>query len=182
MLNTWVVTPTCLPLVARRCHTCGSDRFRPDGKFRVNANHKLLDVWILVLCTGCGETAKLTILERTHIRSIRPEFLDRVHHNDCALTRELLEDPLIQHRNRLTLDWGTNWRLDTGGSDHLDSTVIDVAVRFAARIPIRPTRLIAQGCALSRAEVERLLAKGNVVSAVRLSSKLAADFTFILKR
>ncbi|MGW2589693.1 DUF1062 domain-containing protein [Streptomyces sp. NPDC001515] len=182
MLNTWVVTPTCLPLVARRCHTCGSDRFRPDGKFRVNANHKLLDVWILVLCTGCGETAKLTILERTHIRSIRPEFLDRVHHNDCALTRELLEDPLIQHRNRLTLDWSTNWRLDTGGSDHLDSTVIDVAVRFAARIPIRPTRLIAQGCALSRAEVERLLAKGNVVSAVRLSSKLAADFTFILKR
>lgn len=182
MLNTWVVTPTCLPLVARRCHTCGSDRFRPDGKFRVNANHKLLDVWILVLCTRCGETAKLTVLERTHIRSIQPEFLDRLHHNDTALTGELLQVPLIQHRNRLTLDWGTNWRLDTGASEHLNRTVIEVAVRFTARIPVRPTRLIAQGCALPRAEVERLIARGRVDSTIRLNSRVTDDFTFTLKR
>ncbi|MET8780940.1 DUF1062 domain-containing protein [Streptomyces sp. NPDC004589] len=182
MLTNWVVTPTCLPLVLRRCHACASERFRASGKFRVNAHHKLIDVWLLVLCTGCGETAKLTVLERTHVRSVRPELLDRLHGNDPGLTAELLRDPVVRRRNRIALDWDNAWRLDTGGSDHLDREVIDISVRFAARIPVRPVRLIAEGCGLSRAEVERLITEGELVSAVRLSGRLAGDFTFTLTR
>ncbi|WP_329171114.1 DUF1062 domain-containing protein [Streptomyces decoyicus] len=182
MLENWVVMPTCLPLVRRRCHACASDHFRANGKFRVNANHKLLDAWLLVLCTACGDTAKLTVLERMNIRSVRPELLDRMHDNDPGLAAELLQDPLVRRRNRIALDWDNAWRLDTGGSDHLDREVIDVSVRFAARIPVRPVRLIAEGCGLSRAEVERLITDGKLVSAVRLSGKLSGDFTFTLKR
>ncbi|WP_406205592.1 DUF1062 domain-containing protein [Streptomyces decoyicus] len=182
MLENWVVTPTCLPLVLLRCHACASEHFRANGKFRVNANHKLLDAWLLVLCTACGDTAKLTVLERMNIRSVRPGLLDRMHDNDPALAAELLQDPVVRRRNRIALDWDNAWRLDTGGSDHLDREVIDVSVRFAARIPVRPVRLIAEGCGLSRAEVERLITEGKLVSAVRLSGKLSADFTFTLKR
>ena len=182
MLNTWVVMPTCLPTVLRRCHTCASERFRPNGKFRVNAHHKLLDVWLLVLCTGCGSTAKLTVLDRTNVRCVRPELLDRMHANDPDLAAELLQDPVLQRRNRTALDWDGAWRLDTGGTDHLDREVIDVSVRFAARIPVRPVRLIADGCGLSRAEVERLITDGKLVSALRPGGKLSGDFTFTLKR
>ncbi|MEV4624871.1 DUF1062 domain-containing protein [Micromonospora sp. NPDC049523] len=188
MLKNWMVVPTCLPLVRRRCHACASEHFRASGKFRVNANHKLIDAWLLVLCTGCGETAKLTVLERTTVRSVQPELLDRLHDNDLGLTAELLQDPVVQRRNRIALDWDDAWRLDTGGSDHLsrsdhlDHEVIDVAVRFAARIPVRPVRLIAEGCGLSRGEVERLITEGNIVSAGRLGGKLSGDFTFTLKR
>ncbi|WP_313895800.1 DUF1062 domain-containing protein [Streptomyces sp. KO7888] len=182
MLDTWVVMPTCLPLVLRPCRTCASKRFRASGKFRVNAHHKLLDAWLLVLCTGCGDTAKLTVLERTNVRSVRPELLDRLHANDLGLAAELLQDPVVQRRNRVVLDWDDAWRLDTGGSDHLDREVIDVSVRFAARIPVRPVRLIAEGCGLSRAETGRLIAEGRLVSAARLSGKLSGDFTFTLKR
>src|SRR4051812_2289043 len=170
--------PTCLPLVRRRCHACASERFRASGKFRVNAHHKLLDVWLLVLCTGCGETAKLTVLERMNVRSVRPGLLDRLHDNDPGLTAELLQDPLVQRRNRISLDWDGAWRLDTGGSDHPGREAIDVSVRFAARIPVRPVRLIAEGCGLSRAEVESLISEGKVVSAIRLSGRLSGDFTF----
>jgi len=182
VLKNWVVVPTCLPLVLRRCHACASERFRARGKFRVNANQKLIDAWLLALCTACGETAKLTVLERMNVRSVRPELLDRLHDNDPGLTAELLQDPVVQRRNRIALEWDNACRLDTGGSDHLDREVIDVSVRFAARIPVRPVRLIAEGCGLSRAEVERLITEGKLVSAVRLSGKLSGDFTFTLKR
>ncbi|MEV8566706.1 DUF1062 domain-containing protein [Streptomyces sp. NPDC051322] len=182
MLKNWAVMPTCLPLVLRRCHACASERFRAPGKFRVNAHHKLLDAWLLVLCTACGETAKLTVLERVHVRSVRPELLDRLHDNDPSLAAKLLRDPGVQRRNRIALDWDDAWRLDTGGSDHLDREVIDITVRFAARIPVRPVRLIAEGCGLSRAEVERLITEGKLVSSVRLCGKLSGDFTFTLKR
>ncbi|MFC8799667.1 DUF1062 domain-containing protein [Promicromonospora sp. NPDC057138] len=182
MLKIWKVVPTCLPLIRRRCHACESERFRASGKFRVNAHHKLIDAWLLALCITCEETAKLTVLERMNVRSIPPELLDQLHDNDPGLIAELLQDPAVQRRNRITLDWTGAWCLDTGGSDHLDSEVIDVAVRFAARIPIRPARLIADGCGLSRGEIERLIREGKLVSAVRLSGKLSGDFTFTLKR
>ncbi|MEU6821964.1 DUF1062 domain-containing protein [Streptomyces atriruber] len=194
MLNNWVVMPTCLPLVLRRCHACASERFRADGKFRVNANHKLIDAWLLALCTVCGETTKLTVLERKNVRSVRPELLDRMHANDPSLAAELLQDPVLRRRNRIAVDWDGAWRLDTGGSgpDHLDALdaldaidvpdVIDVSVRFAARIPVRPVRLIAEGCGLSRAGVERLIEEGKAVSAIRLNGKVSGDFTFMLKR
>ena len=177
-----MVVPTCLPLVRRRCHECASERFRASGKFRVNANHKLIDAWLLVLCTACGQTAKLTVLDRTPVRAIPPELLGRLHDNDLGRIADLLQDPVVQRRNRIALDWDNAWRLDTGGSEHLDREVIEVSVRFAARIPVRPVRLIADGCGLSRAEVERLIADGRLVSAVRLSGKLSGDFTFTLKR
>lgn len=170
--------PTRLPLVVRRCHTCASSRARADGKFRVNAHHKRIDAWLLVLCTLCGETAGLTVLVRTPVRSVRPGLLNRLHANDTALAAELLQDPAFGRRNHIALDWEDAWCLDTNGSDHLDREVIDVWVRFAARIPVRPARLIARGCGLSRAEVGRLITAGRLVSAVRLGGTLSGDFTF----
>lgn len=182
MLDNWVVMPTCLPLVLRRCHACASPRFRANGKFRVNAHHKLIDAWLLVLCAGCGRTAKLTVLERMNVRSVPPLLLDRLHANDPSLAAELLQDPVVRRRNRIALDWDGAWRLDTGGTGRSDQEVLDVAVRFAAPIPVRPVRLVAEGCGLARADVGRLIAEGRLVSAVRLDGRLSDDFTFTLKR
>ncbi|MER5727194.1 DUF1062 domain-containing protein [Streptomyces sp. NPDC002138] len=194
MSETWVVVPTRLPMILRRCHRCASGRFRAHGKFRVNANHKLLDAWLLALCTECGDTTRLTVLERMNVRDVRPELLDRLHANDPGLAAELLQDPLVRRRNRVALDWDNAWRLDGGvpdgpGRSHPshrpprpDGEAIEVSVRFAARVPVRPVRLIAEGFGFARAEAERLLAEGNLVSTVRLSGKLSGDFTFTLKR
>ncbi|MFJ9633618.1 DUF1062 domain-containing protein [Streptomyces sp. NPDC101175] len=182
MLENWVVTPTCLPLVRRRCHACGAGRFRASGKFRVNAHHKLLDVWLLVLCAGCGDTAKLTVMERANVRSVHPGILDRLHANDPVLTAELIGAPAVLRRNRVTLDWSGAWRLDTGGPDRPADEAIDVTVHFTARIPVRPVRLIAEGFALPRSEVETLITSGNLVSTARLNTRRSEDFGFTLKR
>ncbi|WP_410636515.1 DUF1062 domain-containing protein [Amycolatopsis sp. cmx-4-83] len=40
-----------------------------------------------------------------------------------------------------------------------DRDVLDVEVRSAASIPVRPARLIADGCGLSRGEASRLVEK-----------------------
>lgn len=193
--------PTCLPIILRRCHRCPSGRFRANGKFRVNAHHKLLDAWLLALCTECGDTTRLTVLERVNVRSVRHDLLNLLHDNDPVLAAELLQDPLVRRRNHVALDWDNAWRLDSGaphqpqqpgqpsqpgqaesGAAQPEGEAVEVSVRFAARIPVRPVRLIAEGFGLTRAEVERLLAAGNLVSTVRLSGKLSGDFTFTLKR
>ncbi len=137
---------------------------------------------LLALCATCGETAELTVLGRVNVRSVRPDLLERLGTDDPVLTAELLQDPLVHRRNRVSLDGDHAWRLDTGGPGHLPDEAAEVTVRFAARIPVRPLPLIAEGFGLPRAEAERLLAEGNLVSTVRLGGKLSGDFTFTLKR
>lgn len=192
MLENWVVEPVSLPLVRRNCHVCPSESFRTSGKFRVNAHHKLIDVWLLALCTACGETTKIAVMERMNVRAMQPEMLDRLHDNDAGLAAEVLQDPVVRRRNHIALDWDDAWRLGTDGPDHAvraddaddadaaDRTVVDVSVRFAAQIPVRPARLIAEGCNLSRGEVERLMSEGRLISDVRLNGKLSSDFAFTL--
>jgi hypothetical protein len=141
----WLVCPTGLPLIRRRCLRCTSAQYRAHGKFRVNANHKLLDVWLLALCVGCGQTVNLTVLERVHVRAIDPSTLTRFHDNDLELAAKLLADPGLLRRNGVTLDWDGAWIVQKTTGDGSDAKVIDISVRFIQRIPIRLTRLLAVG-------------------------------------
>ena len=48
MLNNWVGRARLPPLVRRRRYGCESERLRASRTFGVDANHKLLDAWLLV--------------------------------------------------------------------------------------------------------------------------------------
>ena len=174
--------PTGLPLIRRRCRSCPSARYRAHGKFRVNANHKLLDVWLLALCVGCGATAKLTVLERVHVRAIDPSALTRFHDNDLGLAAKVLRDPGLLRRNGVTLDWDGAWTLQTSTAGVPEAEVIDTSVHFVQRIPIRLATLLAAGLGVSRAEVRRLVAAGNLTSTRRLAGTSSSDFSFTLRR
>src|SRR5690606_31563840 len=82
----WVVRRTRLPLLRLACAACPSQTHTTGrGRFRVNANGKLLHVWLLVRCRGCDRTVKLTVHERTPVSSLAPAELDGYHRNDAAL-------------------------------------------------------------------------------------------------
>ncbi|MFV2175927.1 DUF1062 domain-containing protein [Actinomadura sp. LOL_016] len=152
----WAVRRTRLPLLSLRCLDCRSEAATTgEGRFRVNANGRLLDVWLLVRCVSCDRTRKLTVHERAPVKSFDPAELDGYHTSDSALVASTLLDPLLARRNRFTLDWTGAWRLDTP-SVWLDETwPVQVEVAFEDPVPVRPERLIAQGLRLSRSEVLR---------------------------
>lgn len=99
MSKNWAVLPTCLPTVLRHCHRRAPGRFRANGTFRANANHKLLDAWLLALCTGCPDTTKLAVPERMNVRSVPPELLNLLHDNDPGLAADLLQGPVVRRRD-----------------------------------------------------------------------------------
>jgi hypothetical protein len=177
----WRVLATDFPTIRRRCRSCPSTEYRTQGRFRVNANHKLLDVWLLALCAQCGETAKLTVMERVHARSIEPSVLDGFHDNAPALAAKLLADPLLARRNDVTLDWTGAWTLEMSPAELPKADILDVGVRFAQRIPLRATALIAAGLEMSGAEVAKHVAAGRITSEYRLSGRCAQDFSFVVQ-
>jgi hypothetical protein len=152
----WVVRRTRLPLLSLRCLDCRSESATTgEGRFRVNANGKLLDVWLLVRCVSCDRTSKLTVHERAPVRSFDPAELHGYHVNDPELVASRLLDPLLARRNRFTLDWTGAWRLDTPPAQLVEAWPVQVEVVFEDPVPVRPERLIAQGLGLSRNEVLR---------------------------
>lgn len=152
----WVVRRTRLPLLSLRCLNCRSESATTgQGRFRVNANGKLLDVWLLVCCVSCSRTSKLTVHERVPVGSFDPAELDGFCANDSELVASRLLDPLLARRNRFALDWEGAWRLDNPSPRVDEPWPVQVEVVFEDPVPVRPERLIAQGLGLSRNEVLR---------------------------
>ena len=137
----WVIRRTRLPLLSLRCVDCRSESATTgEGRFRVNANGKLLDVWLLVRCVSCNRTSKLTVQERAPVRSFDPAELDGYHANDPELVAATLLDPLLARRNRFTLDWTGAWRLDTAPLPLDDAWPVQVDVAFADQVDVHPSR------------------------------------------
>src|SRR5687768_12130588 len=91
----WVVRELGLPAIVKACVSCRSTRHHPTGKFRVNANGKLLDVWMLIWCELCGRTAKIPIHERIRVRALEHERLLMFENNDPAMVRRLAMDAAV---------------------------------------------------------------------------------------
>lgn len=172
----WIVRRTRLPLLSLRCVDCRSESATTgEGRFRVNANGKLLDVWLLVRCVSCNRTSKLTVHERASVRSFDPALLDGYHANDPELVAATLLDPLLARRNRYALDWQGAWHLDTPPAPLDEAWPLQVEVDFEDPVPVRPERLIAQGLRLSRNEVLR-----RVKCGISLRRPTSAGFTFVV--
>ncbi|MHA6757730.1 DUF1062 domain-containing protein [Streptacidiphilus sp. PAMC 29251] len=175
----WLVRPTTFPTIRRRCRTCPSTAYRTQGRFRVNAHHKLLDIWLLARCVRCDRTVKLTVLERVHVRAVEPAMLSGFRDDSPELAAKLLADPQLAHRNDVTLDWTDAWAIKMRPDELPKADILDVGVRFAQCIPLRTTALIATGLALSRAEVTKHIAAGRITSGQGLTGRCTQDFSFV---
>lgn len=178
---TWRLRQTRLPRLRGRCAACAAaSTFDPTGRFRVNANGKTIDVWLLLRCQGCGQVRKVTVVERSPVRSIDPALLRRYHDNDPGLVAEVLLAAPLHQRNRLTVDWEGAWVLDADPIPGWPGRAVTVRVEPVAAIPVRPLRLVADGLGISRAAAERLRADGRIRSSTRLDTRISSGFSFTL--
>ena len=177
---TWQVQRIGLPSLRRRCPDCTTNIAAVTGKFRVNANGRLLDVWLLIRCAHCGHNARIKVHHRTNVTSFAPETLRGYMNNNPDLVVTALLDPLTARTGHYSLDWIDAWDLTTPNPEPSLNQQTIVHVTFDVPAPIRPARLIAQGLNLSRGEVEHMIASGHITSETRLTRKTSTSFTFLI--
>jgi len=69
----WTITPGTAPRPLINCNRCGTVKpYRCSGKFRVNANGKRIDAWLIYRCFDCDNSWNFGILERCSRRDIAP--------------------------------------------------------------------------------------------------------------
>ncbi|HWC82658.1 MAG TPA: DUF1062 domain-containing protein [Pseudonocardiaceae bacterium] len=180
----WAVRQCALPTVIRPCPNCPGTHHHPSGKFRVNANGKLLDVWLLLHCARCGRTSKVPVHERIHVQSLEPARLVAYETNSPAAVRELAMSGSLAAKNGYRLDWSDTWELATDSPGHAldDRAALQVLISFELPAPVRVERLLMLGLRLSRTRVRQLFADGQVNLPLAPDAKAHQDFELIIGR
>jgi hypothetical protein len=177
----WVVRELGLPAIVKACVSCRSTRHHPTGKFRVNANGKLLDVWMLIGCELCGRTSKISIHERIYVQALGRGRLGMFQDNDPAMVRDLVMDPALAGQAACQLDWSGTWELDAGlpscEPGREDPVPLTVIIRFELPVPIRVEKLLSTGFGLSRSAVRGMVDSGRIRLPMATDAKVRTDFT-----
>lgn len=174
----WTVRQSGLPAVVKPCPDCPGTRHRPSGKFRVNANGKLLDVWLLLCCEPCGRTSKVPVHERIQVHSLDRARLLAYEANDPAVIRELAMSAALAAKNGYRLDWTGTWELQTDAPCYSPDAPasLTVLISFELPAPVRVERLLVLGLGLSRSEVRRMVAEQRIRLPLLLSARAKRDF------
>lgn len=141
------------------CSRCGEARpFRSSQKFRLNANGKQVDAWLIYKCTTCESTWKRPLLERRNVDRVDPSFLEALRRNDPQLARRVAYDiGGLQHGAAIT---GSSAEVAVVKETLLEAplSVRWLAVRLAVPQPVilRLDRLLARELGLSRKHLQAL--------------------------
>jgi hypothetical protein len=177
----WVIRELGLPAIVKACVSCRFTRHHPTGKFRVNANGKLLDIWMLIHCELCGRTSKIPIHERIYVRELERERLLMFQNNDPAMVRDLVMDGALAGRAAYQLDWSGTWELETDvpfyEPEREDPAPLEVVIRFELPAPIRVGKLLTAGFGLSRSAVRGMVDSGRIRLPMAIDAKAREDFT-----
>ncbi|HEV2524222.1 MAG TPA: DUF1062 domain-containing protein [Gammaproteobacteria bacterium] len=154
----WHVVPTSTPKIIRKCSRCDRDRFYSSDKFRVNANKKLIDVWLIYKCVHCDATLNLPIISRTPITKIEEDLLNRLQSNDTALCWQYAFDASLFQG--MKMDWDIDIVIQTETLDNpivcepLDKIQIQVKSQYNLKIPIFSVLRVKMQ--MSRSQLEKL--------------------------
>ncbi|MEM1200849.1 MAG: DUF1062 domain-containing protein [Pseudomonadota bacterium] len=152
----WTVTPLTAPEPILSCPGCGAARpFRSSGKFRLNANGKQLDAWLIYNCTSCGTTWNRPIFERRAVRTIDPARLQALQSNDPHHAQAIAFDVHQLRRCATNVREAAGVQVDKQVLRQDGTTWSRMEIAFAVPIPtsMRTDRLLAQELQISRTKV-----------------------------
>ncbi|WP_289006504.1 DUF1062 domain-containing protein [uncultured Parabacteroides sp.] len=103
----WEIKPKNTPALKRKCNHCNCDRFYCSNKFRMNAQKRNIDVWLIYRCVECDSTYNLTILSRTKPEQIKKELFRKFSENDEELAWEYAFSSETGRKNSVELDYSS---------------------------------------------------------------------------
>ena len=89
----WTIQYDRPPSPVRYCKKCNTrQEFISSGQFRVNAQGKYLDIWLIYKCSCCSSTWNAAIYSRVNPGNLPPGMLSRFHSNDPSLAMQYAMD------------------------------------------------------------------------------------------
>lgn len=156
----WQVEYTSLPKAVRYCKKCGvKSEFVSSGMFRVNAQQKYLDVWLIYKCSRCDSTWNLTLYTRVNPKSLPTELLKGFHCNDERLAAKFAMDIGLLRKNGAEL---TLPAYDVAGEmiDLANATELHLISEYPSDLKV--ASILRKRLGLSRKDFELMLDNGRI--------------------
>ena len=164
---TWEVKVKNTPLLIKKCSHCDSDRFYCSDKFRMNAQKKNIDVWLIYRCVKCDNTCNLTLLSRS-----KPDLIDKtLFHsfsmNDKDTAWKYAFSTEMERKNNLRPDYGSvEYEIipNTSLEDllNLSNEVIKIHIKCEFEFDLKLSSLIRRCFSLSANQVKRMFEDGII--------------------
>lgn len=160
-IKAWKIELLSPPPAVRHCKKCGKKtEFLSSGQFRVNAQRKYLDIWLIYKCSNCQTTWNLPIFSRISPKSLDPELLDKFHNNDKTLAKGYAMDFDLLRRNGAAIG-SYDYRI-TG--DSFFNGPVELHIRSIGAAHLKVSAVLRKKLNLSRKELEEKISDGRIQS------------------
>jgi hypothetical protein len=162
-LFTYKIIAQETPCIKRNCSKCKTNtEFYCSEKFRVNANQKIVDIWLIYNCIHCEGTWNYPILSRVNINKIDSMLIQKFMNNDKETIWYYAFQ--INRLRKLCNDVNTDIRYELI-KEKLDSLSNEVTIRLSYKYDfgLRIDKLIAEIFGISRSKVTKLSQNGTIL-------------------
>lgn len=144
-----------------KCSRCDRQRrFKSSGKFRLNANGRKLDAWLVYRCDTCDNSWNRPVFERSNRNDIEPALMESLHGNDPAMAERIAHD--LTRTGLKAVEAETTFTRIALPPIPDEPQRLEIRIAAAIRSGARADRLIARGLGLSRGDVHALAASGRL--------------------
>lgn len=182
-LFTYEIIAKETPYIKRNCSKCKTNtEFYCSEKFRVNANQKIVDIWLIYNCTLCEGTWNYPILSRVNINKIDSMLIQKFMNNDKETIWYYAFQ--INKLRKLCNDVITDIRYELR-KEKLDSRFNEVTIRLCYKYDfgLRIDKLIAEILGISRSKVNKLSQNGTILlnPNIKMKSNVIDDLQITVK-
>ena len=166
--ETWTIIPVSSYKIIRNCPKCGTKSlFQSTGDFRINANGKCIDIWLIYQCEKCRSTYNLTVFERISPKKLPQELYKKFQENDSSLALEIGTDREVFEKNRAVVkEESLSYMVDKKDTETPVSLQISdanhciICIRSPHSLKIRADKFLAEQLSISRSKIKRLITDG----------------------
>lgn len=158
----WEVQSLSLLPVLKYCKKCGrKNRFACSRQFRVNAQHRYLDIWLIYKCCDCNTTWNATVYSRISPQAIKPQLLDGFYKNDNKLVEKYAMDSQFLQENGVEV--GLPQYSVIGDCFSLNETV-QLEIKSKYSLSVKVSSIVRNKLLLSEKEYLQLITSGKIKS------------------
>ena len=156
----WEVKYLSPPKTIHYCKKCGmKTEHVSSGLFRVNAQQKSLDIWLIYRCVNCKTTWNLTIYSRINPKSIDRKLLDKFIGNDREFTQRYAMDTDLLKKN------GAETEIPSYSvtGDAIDFTE-DVQLKIVSEYPskVKVSKILREKLSLTKKVFDEMVSSGVI--------------------
>lgn len=158
----WEVQSLSLLPVLKYCKKCErKNRFACSRQFRVNAQRRYLDIWLIYKCCDCNTTWNATVYSRISPQAIKPQLLDGFYKNDNKLVEKYAMDSQFLQENGVEV--GLPQYSVIGDCFSLNETV-QLEIKSKYSLSVKVSSVVRSKLLLSEKEYLQLITSGKIKS------------------